>query len=515
MQNIIKYIIKNDVNPDFKNNFYKKCFLEEMKIKKTSKLNRSISVNGIQFPTSQVLNVSKQYLDLYATSEEKAKYYELTSEYVEKIVPNNLQLQKLYIISKQIYETFFQFGLISTEFLSLTRKFKLSINKLLEYLCLYDNFFASLYERRKFPFHDLSSITKLEQYFCYQIAVKYDWNYSKISNFLPKIGKGMRDFVVNINNISNISNQEKVINFLNTYNLIENFKSRYALIIKELLEPSKTSDLSKLNTNNIKELELNLTKYVILYIKFVLKKEVNKNLVLEVANSLQEQLNLKKQMINSEYQRRILLYHEEQRKIKLELIRNLLKDIDDYEEFSEEEFCNKKNISQGSLKNLIAILKTSDYDLYQVYQSKILNRKKREIKEVLTIIDLIKNGVFENEEFREFDVLDYFLLTDLSFNKALLIAKANTSHEDYMYLRSFCYKKGKETPITLDTIKDILNTTQTLKLEDGDYVVPREEKEEILNYLKELFQNRENKLTYSCYLAFLNRKYKNKLLKKK
>lgn len=68
---------------------------------------------------------------------------------------------------------------------------------------------------------------------------------------------------------------------------------------------------------------------------------------------------------------------------------------------------------------------------------------------------MIKTGVVMGDKTREFDLVDYYEITKLSFEDLMNIVKGKLSQEDYMVLRTFIVKNKNDkemTPLEIENL---------------------------------------------------------------
>lgn len=181
-------------------------------------------------------------------------------------------------------------------------------------------------------------------------------------------------------------------------------------------------------------------------------------------------------------------------------------------------YCKSINISKGLFEKYVGFMKEINNPIYEEYSD--FSEKQRSLKfgllmdKVRTIVSLIRNGIIEDGEVRDFDLLDYYSYTKLSFDELKRVINGKVSNSDYTALSLFCSKyddkvltsKARETLFgtsinfncTISTEGDIVDT---------GYEVNEYDKQHVLNML----ESQNIPLTSSTFSLMLKR-YINKKL---
>ena len=123
-------------------------------------------------------------------------------------------------------------------------------------------------------------------------------------------------------------------------------------------------------------------------------------------------------------------------------------------------YCHQNKIDINTFNLYLDIIKENNKDLYNQYIYKCTTNKHRNFIFMLsiarTIINYLKNGIKENGNIREFNLLDYYLLTNINPNTILDVL--NKYEKDDAYLFNLFIEKYKDSKLltTID-IKNILN----------------------------------------------------------
>ena len=106
---------------------------------------------------------------------------------------------------------------------------------------------------------------------------------------------------------------------------------------------------------------------------------------------------------------------------------------------------------------------------------------------------MIKTGIDNNGVKREFDIVDYYEYTKLSFDELLNITKGKLSSADYRILRMFIAKNKNDREMSANDIANIYKNKTVVGVEFDKFgkVIPNtgreitlEEKQNIIRYLK-------------------------------
>lgn len=167
----------------------------------------------------------------------------------------------------------------------------------------------------------------------------------------------------------------------------------------------------------------------------------------------------------------------------------------DFEQLSD--YCKNLKISISKFNLFLNIVKEKNTSLHETCMNKInyLENKKIEYLILLskTILDKIKNGILEQGQLREFDLLDYYFITNID---RIIILKTITKYlpEETKNYVSFLRKYLRPTLLTEKQIKLLLNNKQIVDVlvdSKGNPIIGTgrevtiQEKELVINYLKE------------------------------
>ena len=199
------------------------------------------------------------------------------------------------------------------------------------------------------------------------------------------------------------------------------------------------------------------------------------------------------------------------------------------QEFLKQEFENKSeflkqvepSITEREFDNLVKIVQTFDPELFKDYKQKTLRIRDlhyaRVLKNAMDVFQLIKSGIPESEkEFREFDIIDYYLISNYPIQKFISLLKEVLPKEELKILYNFYNKNQSSDLIDQNLEKRVLTEEKSyltsVQNQDGTIsqmkiTLSSEEKTTILEFMS------KNKLpnSYKVYATAVNRYLKGML----
>lgn len=316
---------------------------------------------------------------------------------------------------------------------------------------------------------------KLEN-FCYIYALSVNYDYQKLEEFglrwdislyrikalLTNYGKKHPNYAseieVGLEKINVAITNEKYKNYIGI-----NF-------VLEKLEKAITDvDIKKvLSGVDAKKLYYNVPSYVMVNYGDIGSLEKNK-----IIKDLQEKIirYLNNKVVDNETVEDI------------DYANDIIKDFIDSDISSIKEYCNFKKIKVSEFNRLVGLVKKYNDSLYEVYQLKISRYRNKIyaklVFDVDTIIKGIKDGIIENNEVRQFDLFDYYMITKIPFDLLLKITSDYLSSSDMSILKGFINKNSDLQDVM--SIDDIIGSN----IEINGKIILDYEKIAIINYLKE------------------------------
>ena len=176
-----------------------------------------------------------------------------------------------------------------------------------------------------------------------------------------------------------------------------------------------------------------------------------------------------------------------------EIIGRFLLDRD----LSVDEYCKNNGVSINKFKNIVKLLKDYNDPFYHKYNDKINYLKEKEHKLLISIgsevLNKVKSGVIVNDEVKEFDLVDYYLLTDIPLKNVFAAIKNDFNIDDIKRFGRFYSPYSKSKELNERTINILLDSKEVFGVEvDGEgnpiknsgREVSLEEKLYVLDYLK-------------------------------
>ena len=194
-------------------------------------------------------------------------------------------------------------------------------------------------------------------------------------------------------------------------------------------------------------------------------------------------------------------YLEQIREQSIELIREFI-----LTNLTITDFLKEKNISREYFDDALNSISKHNEELYNKYNDHI-NKKRSEryavlISKIDSIVDMIKNGIINEETNlkKDFDILDYYINTNMTPEEFLNIAVKKYKGNDLRLIRAFFATnktKNSEERIIRET-KFIINSVE----------ITDEQKDIVINYLKQI----KAPISTKIFKMALKRHLKNELI---
>lgn len=162
----------------------------------------------------------------------------------------------------------------------------------------------------------------------------------------------------------------------------------------------------------------------------------------------------------------------------------------------------KKSITQNDFNKALEIIKNNNGELYQKYCDYINGMKSQRfavlVKKADLIVDCIKSGIIndENNQKREFDILDYYISSNLSPAQFIRLIEGRYNNDTLKKVKVF-FAKNKCENNDFQAIKD-------MKYIVNSYELTEEQKNVILHYLKSINAPYNMKLFRIAVRRYLN-----------
>ena len=213
-----------------------------------------------------------------------------------------------------------------------------------------------------------------------------------------------------------------------------------------------------------------------------------------------------------QFQFKLELQKKAERKEFVPLAKEMILDFISDNNYTKESFCEKYGITMNEFDGYVDVIKKDEPTLYSSYtirNKEAQSQRYAVLNNTITkIVDKIINGIEENGEMRQFDLIDYYQMTSLSFDAVLKIKKFNA--DEMRAFKRFVNKYRDVRALYIPKIMSEKTEIDCQKDKDGfaiigtGRIVTEEEKRSIINYLK----NKNIPLTNHTYsIAF--KRYKN------
>lgn len=343
--------------------------------------------------------------------------------------------------------------------------------------------------------------------FCYDVIMKFNSCYDDVETYCDSVGIDYNQVIrlgreYKKENASLVE-KEKIRDVMYEHarkkriNQLKNSPSGYALTFNKLLNASSDLEIIDIINNCDQEFSLlkgNLSNYIIVYqdglkgIKEQLEKKLDVYTKYLVEIKIQDKEEQRKE---EEIQKR------EKALRKLAVVQPIINQFleGNYEKIND--FCVETKIPVDKFNECVELIKEYDSELCKKYTSYMASKQSKRFIILFTtakkIIEMIKTGIDNNGVKREFDLVDYYEYTKLSFDELLNITKGKLSPEDYKALRIFITKNKNDREMTTYDIANLYKNKVVVGVEFDKFgkVIPNtgreitlEEKKNIIGYLK-------------------------------
>jgi len=391
----------------------------------------------------------------------------------------------------------------------------------------------NLRELKKQYKEDPNNLEKKKKFYeiCYEEYKRAEWYTKKLKTIatqndmnVEEIKKNAVDYAMNYLNIS----KEEFRYDVYAHNgkskkYAQRPESKYNVLLQTLLHiPTKneneiieTIEKTNIGIHHLKSL---ITTFSIVY--YTEQKD-------EIEKNLKEKIN-----VYAEYNNKKRLHKQEiLKQQKLMLQQEIEKKDLDYAKFYVQMFLERHydskatflettypKITEQEFERLVKIIEHQDPILFTTYKERMIQIKNLNYLYILNVVtnifNLIKNGIQESyDTIREFDIIDYYLLTDMPFKKFISVIRDTLTTEEIKFLHGFFNKNQSAQiydPNVVTLIREEIKTYSIpIKTKDNTISVIKrtlslEEKNNILEFIK---KNRLP-LNYKLYATEVNRYFK-------
>lgn len=242
------------------------------------------------------------------------------------------------------------------------------------------------------------------------------------------------------------------------------------------------------NINELKKEQKNIEN-INLYFWYYINKH-KKNLSFKEKEELEKELNLKLKAILKQIETDKKKKREISKERKKTRENNLIIEQVNFNLFlddsitSVEEFCKIFDISPSQFEQCILYFVENNNKLGLKIREKLekisYHKQNKEKDMIIFIKDKIINGIKTENGIRKFDVLDYFLITDISFMKFVYAAKKYLTNEEMRNIRTFF---NSQTLGCIVDRKTERNAKTILNIEGAPYTVTSNDVDKVFNFL--------------------------------
>ena len=277
--------------------------------------------------------------------------------------------------------------------------------------------------------------------------------------------------------------------------IYKNRKNQTKIVYDKLLEVDSLDDIISIIDNsgcNVQTLTYEISNYVIVH------RDNDKDLIDKLKSKFKLYSDYKANQKNELKQQEKDALMKLQKSILIpKAIEIVRKFINDESSNKIDDFCQKNNIDRNIFSYYVLLVKEIDDELYSLYSEKIDKFKKLGYVKIVGHIEIIvkglKNGVEENGIIRPFDLIDYFLVSNYSFQDILKLSKSIISRSDYILLRKFIEKNNSGEKNNTNVINQIMSEKVVISYQKDkkgspipgtEEIFSNEDKEKLINYLR-------------------------------
>ena len=276
----------------------------------------------------------------------------------------------------------------------------------------------------------------------------------------------------------------------------QNMKNNKKIIYERILASRTVEEVVKIVDNcnfTSNELKSALVDYIIVH----QNNDEEKERILKEKLSEYTAYKSKQSRIAREKQEKIIREQEKEAKLQT-AIKTIEYFITKTHYNNIEEFCDDFIVNRELFSYYVELIREKQPELYEKYleRKKQIQSKSYAIitKDIKYIIHLLKTGIEENGITRQFDLIDYYLITKMDLNEINQIAKQILNSSDQIIFKKFIIKYLSSVKTNYKDIKEILSEKIEINCEKDErgisipgtgQIVPIETKEKLIEYLKQ------------------------------
>ena len=274
----------------------------------------------------------------------------------------------------------------------------------------------------------------------------------------------------------------------------QNMKNNKKIIYERILSAKTVEEVVKIVDNcnfTANELRAAISDYIIVH----QNNDDEKQRILK--EKLSEYTKYKSKQYKIEREKHEKIIREQEKLAKLEnAIKTIEWFISETHYNNTEEFCDDNIINREQFSYYVELVREKKPELYEKYlerKQQIQSKSYAVItKDIKYIVHLLKTGIEENGLVRQFDLIDYYLITKMDLNEINQIAKQILGPKDHKLFKEFIIKYLSLTKQNYKDIKDILSEkteincakdTRGISIPGTGQVISQETKEKLINYL--------------------------------
>lgn len=340
--------------------------------------------------------------------------------------------------------------------------------------------------------------------FCYDICEELKWINANIDvycnerNILPisvnSLAKYYMSDVLKMDEEQQEKHWAKRLSYRKDYNLNEtmNVNSIYCNLFNELLDTTDYQDVINVFQNFNKQYSVIKTGLI----GFMMSYNIPMNQREDIFNKLNLYFDYLKEnrKLDQEAKRteKANQYVEE----NLDNARTIINGYIDGKYDDINKYCLDTNMEKRLFDKYLEVIKNNDESLYTKYLQHIESNKNKVYEDLMSrsliVINLIKNGVIENDTKRDFDISDYYKYLPIGFERMLRIVRPGLTNDDYKLLCSYVGQYKNERELSEEEINNIydMKTIANVQFDESNKVIPGsgreitiEEKQNIVKYL--------------------------------
>lgn len=236
---------------------------------------------------------------------------------------------------------------------------------------------------------------------------------------------------------------------------------------------------------------------------------------IEEQQKLQEAIETYAKMRQEKYEAKMKIEQNkrlEEKKITMLVIMPICKELIEVVISSKKSidvYCEKYNVKKENIKKSLNIIKENDPAAYNMYMSQIEKNTTEEAKNNLLLAiqmqQMLETGVEENGIKRNFDIVDYYVMSGISFPLFMKSVKQVLENEkDILKLKIFMTNILSQQTLKLDE-NQVINSRNVVIINGEEIEITTETKKGFIDYLKEHNIPLNEYNYYTMKARFINR----------